>query len=67
MTAVPGLVGLSDIARMLGVTRQRAHQLAASEGFPAPVETIGDRIRTWSREAVEDWARETGREIRGDK
>jgi hypothetical protein len=46
---------------MLDVTRQRVHQLAQTDpDFPAP-EAVLETGRVWSREAVEKWARETGR------
>ncbi|MDA8296879.1 MAG: DNA-binding protein [Actinomycetota bacterium] len=54
------LVGLTEIAAMLGVSRARAHQLAESDGFPVPVSEIAAG-RIWRREDVERWARETGR------
>lgn len=56
------LVGASEIARMLGVTRQRVNQLAAEPGFPAP-EIVLDAGRIWSREAIIVWARLVGREV----
>ena len=34
---LPELVGMSDIAEMAGISRQRVHQLAGSPGFPTPV------------------------------
>ncbi len=55
------LVGVAEIAAMLGVSRQRVDELAKSgAGFPQPaaVLTAG---RIWEREDVEAWARETGR------
>ncbi len=54
------LVGLAEIAEMLGVTRQRVHQLTQTPGFPAPVATLSAG-RIYDREAVEAWARATGR------
>lgn len=54
------LMGLAEVAKLLGLSRQRADQLARTKGFPEPVaELIGGRI--WQRESVERWARETGR------
>ena len=54
------MVGAAEIAAMLGVTRQRVHQVARSEGFPAPVaELTAGHI--WHRADVERWARATGR------
>jgi hypothetical protein len=55
------LVGLTEIATMLGVSRQRVDQLSRDvEGFPAPVGEISAG-RIWERADVEQWARETGR------
>ena len=54
------LVGLTEIAAMLEVSRQRVDQLARREDFPAPeVELASGRV--WEREAVEKWAKATGR------
>jgi predicted DNA-binding transcriptional regulator AlpA len=49
------LVGLAEIAEMLGVSRQRAHRIYQThEDFPRPeVELTAGLI--WSREAVENW------------
>ncbi len=57
---VEDLVGVSDIGRMLGLSRQRADQLAATVGFPRPHGKMG-RGRVWKRADVERWARKTGR------
>jgi hypothetical protein len=46
-----------DIARMLGVSKQRVHQLAAGETFPAPVGTDVRGSRLWDRRAIGAWAR----------
>jgi prophage regulatory protein len=49
------VVGVPEIARMLGVSRQRVYQLIdAYEDFPEPVATLAVG-RIWSREAVEKW------------
>ena len=45
---------------MLDVSRQRVQQLVNSDGFPAPEVTLG-MGKVWSREAVEQWARDHGR------
>jgi predicted DNA-binding transcriptional regulator AlpA len=49
------LLGVAEIAALLGVTRQRVHQLIAeSSDFPDPeAELAGGRI--WSRSAVAAW------------
>lgn len=55
------LMGLTEIARLLGVSRQRADEIAKKDpGFPKPaaVLTAG---RIWMRGDVEAWAQRTGR------
>jgi hypothetical protein len=42
---------LVEIAELLGVTKQRAHQIADEPGFPAPAERDG-RGRLWDRREV---------------
>jgi predicted DNA-binding transcriptional regulator AlpA len=54
-------VRLIDIAELLGVGKQRAHQLAAEDGFPAPVAEDG-RGRLWDRREVQVWAKAWRRE-----
>lgn len=52
---VDHLVGVSEIAHMLGVSRQRAVQVVGDYAdFPAPVSTLASG-RIWEREAVEAW------------
>jgi predicted DNA-binding transcriptional regulator AlpA len=57
------LVGATEVAELLGCTRQWVNQLAREDPtFPAPeAELSAGRI--WKREAVEAWAMETGRTI----
>ena len=50
----------ADIARRLGVSKQRVGVLAAGTGFPEPVGMLG-RSQVWRWSSVERWARETGR------
>jgi predicted DNA-binding transcriptional regulator AlpA len=54
------LVGVKEIGEMLGVTRQRADQLADTAGFPEPISRISAG-RIWRRQDVEAWAKATGR------
>jgi hypothetical protein len=54
------LVNLSDIGRLLGVSRQRAAQLAELADFPVPIGEMG-RGRVWRRRDIERWARKAGR------
>jgi predicted DNA-binding transcriptional regulator AlpA len=50
----PHLLGVAEIAAMLGLTRQRVNQLIQTAGFPAPeAELSAGRI--WTREAIEAW------------
>jgi prophage regulatory protein len=50
------LVGPTEIAEMLGVTRGRVHQLASAPDFPKPLgETKAGRI--WKRQTIERWAK----------
>ena len=54
------LVGATEIAKLLGLTRQRVHQLAALDDFPRPTAVLSSSI-IWERSAIEEWARRTGR------
>jgi len=56
------LVGVQEIAVMLGVSRQRVGQLAARDDFPAPEADLATG-RIWSREKVVAWATATGRRL----
>lgn len=56
LLVVHHLVGVAEIAEMLGVTRQRVHQLTRTEGFPEP-EAVLSAGTIWRREAVEEWAK----------
>jgi predicted DNA-binding transcriptional regulator AlpA len=48
------LVGMSDVAKMLGVSRSRADQLARQVDFPQPIAQLsGGRI--WQRTQIEEW------------
>lgn len=62
LIAVHHLVGAQEIARMLGVSRQRVTQLAARPDFPAPVVVLA-MGKVWHTEEVAAWARSTGREV----
>jgi predicted DNA-binding transcriptional regulator AlpA len=55
------LIGLSEIAELIGVSRQYADRLVKSDpAFPAPVSVIRAG-RIWRRADVEKWARKAGR------
>jgi predicted DNA-binding transcriptional regulator AlpA len=52
---------VGDVAKLLGLTRQRVHQIVDEDpSFPAPVATLSVG-RVWERSDVEKWARATGR------
>ena len=58
------LVGAQEIARLLGVSRQRVTQLTtdAKYDFPAPVVVLA-MGKVWDREDVIAWAERTGRRV----
>jgi predicted DNA-binding transcriptional regulator AlpA len=57
------LVGVAEVASMLGVKRQRIDQLSrTSRDFPRPVAVIAAG-RIWLRADIEKWAEETGRQL----
>jgi predicted DNA-binding transcriptional regulator AlpA len=61
------LVGVAEIAAMLGVTRQRVHQLIEeSSDFPVPeAELAGGRV--WARSAVAAWLATRPERVLGDR
>ena len=55
------LVGLTEIAERLGVSRQRADQIVRTDpAFPEPAAVI-TAGRIWRRSDVERWARKARR------
>jgi predicted DNA-binding transcriptional regulator AlpA len=54
------LVSRVEIAQMLGVSRQRVHQLLTRPDFPRPIADLGIG-KVWERSAIEAWAQRTGR------
>jgi predicted DNA-binding transcriptional regulator AlpA len=48
-------IRLIEIAELLGVSKQRAHQIAEEKGFPAPVAEDA-RGRLWDRRDIRTWA-----------
>ncbi len=50
------VVGASEIAELLGVSRQRVYELIEShEDFPHPIARLA-RGSVWERSAIERWA-----------
>lgn len=61
---IPDLVGLTEIAEMAGVSRQRANAIVKQDSFPSPVLTLAAgqfRTRTAVQNWVENWTRKPGR------
>lgn len=58
--SVVNLVGLHEVAEMLGVSRQRADQLARERDFPKPVADI-KAGRIWREADIEKWKEKRGR------
>lgn len=60
----PPMVGISELAQLLGVTKQRASQLAQRRDFPAPYQQLASgpiwRKGDLSR-FMEEWSRRPGR------
>jgi prophage regulatory protein len=55
------LFGVTEIAAFVGISRQRVQKLTETDpDFPEPVAVLA-RGRVWSRQAIEEWARDTGR------
>lgn len=55
------LMGAAEVAKLLGVSRVRVHQIAAADpAFPDPVAELAAG-RIWERAAIEEWARQRGK------
>ena len=54
-------VRVIEIAKLLSVTKQRAHQIADDDGFPAPIRRVG-QSRLWDQREVTAWAKRWRRE-----
>lgn len=48
------LAGVQEVAELLGVSRQRVHQLVAAPGFPQPIADLAAG-RIWDLSDVEAW------------
>ena len=61
---VPELVGVTELAQLLGVSRQRASELARSRDFPAPIAVLRSGP-VWRKTAIArhvgKWERRPGR------
>jgi predicted DNA-binding transcriptional regulator AlpA len=61
ITKPKGPIRLVEVAELLGVSKQRAHQIADDPGFPSPLAEDA-RGRVWSRDEVQAWAKRWRRE-----
>jgi hypothetical protein len=63
-STLPVLLGASEVAELLGVSRQRVHQLRSHTQFPAPIVEVA-MGPLWDERAVQkfgrEWARKPGR------
>jgi predicted DNA-binding transcriptional regulator AlpA len=58
------LVGAKEVARLLGVSRQRVHMIVRTHlDFPRPVGQLAAG-RIWRRREIAEWARSAGRRTR---
>ena len=58
-----GLLGVTEIAAFVGISRQRVQKLTETDAdFPEPGAVLV-RGRVWSRQAIEEWAKDTGRRM----
>lgn len=52
------LMGAAEVAKLLGVSRVRVHQIAATDPtFPKPIAELAAG-RIWDRVTIEEWARQ---------
>jgi len=57
------LVGVAEVAALLGVTRQHVLRLSRREDFPVPIAVLSAG-KIWRRRDVEEWSRSHPRQAR---
>jgi predicted DNA-binding transcriptional regulator AlpA len=57
------LVSTTEIAQLIGFSRQWAHQMTKERGFPAPVDVLAHGA-VWWRDEVEEYLRHRPRDRR---
>lgn len=55
----PELVGVAEIAAMLGVNKRTVQRYSSRSDFPRPVDELAGGRRVWRRRDVERWASTT--------
>jgi hypothetical protein len=67
VTNFPDMLGTTEVTQVLGVTRQRLHELRASGRFPEPIAELA-ATPLWIRATVDSflagWSRKPGRPVR---
>jgi predicted DNA-binding transcriptional regulator AlpA len=53
------LVGITELATLLGVAKVTAKRYASRDDFPEPVGRLAGRIRVWREQDVLEWADRT--------
>lgn len=66
--AEPHYIGITQLARLLGVSKSRADQLAREPGFPTPQRIGTQAVRIWDITTIREWARTRAhpRDLPGD-
>ena len=49
------LLGIQDIARLFGWSRQRVYNHYKREQMPEPYTLVGGKRPVWTREQIEEW------------
>lgn len=67
---LPNLLGVAEVAQLLGVSRQRVSQLARSRAFPPPLMALASGP-VWTepsiRRHLDQWDRSPGRKARSNR
>lgn len=63
---VDHLVGAHEIGRMLGLSRQRVNQLAATPDFPKP-DVVLAMGKVWKTDQIREWAAAHKRDVAEDE
>lgn len=59
------LMGTAELAKAMGVGRQRAYQISRQKGFPDPIDTL-EMGAVWDAEVVLAWVAENRPQVAED-
>lgn len=60
-SSMEDIVGVKEVAQMLGISRQRVNVIVQSHpDFPEPIAKLAAG-RVWQRRDIVEWAKKTGR------